>query len=59
MFHLAHQQLYFPMILLQKGSTKGGGEGRTCGLPSEYFLVVLDAVGMGGGSRTLTLHLRF
>lgn len=49
MFHLAHQQLYFPMILLQKGSTKGGGEGRTCGLPSEYFLVVLDAVGMGGG----------
>ena len=23
MFHLAHQQLYFPMILFQKGSTKG------------------------------------
>lgn len=58
MFHLAHQQLYFPMILLQKGSTKGGGEGRTRGLPFEYFLVVLDAVGMWVGG-TLKLHLRF
>lgn len=59
MFHLAHQQLYFPMILLQKGSTKGGGEGRTCGLPLEHFLVVLDAVGMCmlGGEGELTLHL--
>lgn len=46
MFHLAHQQLYFPMILLQKGSRKGGGEGRAHGLPLEHFLVVLDAVGM-------------
>lgn len=46
MFHLAHQQLYFPMILLQTGSTKGGGEGRARGLLFEHFLVVLDAVGM-------------
>lgn len=46
MFHLAHQQLYFPMILLQTGSTKGGGEGRARGLLFEHFLVVLDAIGM-------------
>lgn len=56
MFHLAHQQLYFPMILLQKGSTKGGGEGRAAVYPLSTFLwfqMHLGCVGWGGQQLTL------
>lgn len=49
MFHLEHQQLYFPMILLQKKHTKGG-EGRTSRSPFDYFLMILDVIGMWRGA---------
>lgn len=55
MFHLEHQQLYFPMILLQKKHTKGG-EGRTSRSPFDYFLMILDVIGMWGGG-ALPPHL--
>lgn len=59
MLHLAHQQLYFPMNLLQKRSTKGGGEGRTSSLPFDYFLVVLDAVGMCVCAQLVSVYARW
>lgn len=59
MLHLAHQQLYFPMNLLQKRSTKGGGEGRTSSLPFDYFLAVLDAVGMCVCAQLVSVYARW
>lgn len=55
MFHLAHQHLYFPMVLLQKKRTKGG-ESRTNSSPFDYFLMILYVIGMcvGGGSTSST-----
>lgn len=38
MFHLAHQQLYFPMIVFQKGSTKGEEKVEPTVYPLSTFL---------------------